>query len=187
MKVTGKYFKRIASIALTLGVQLPISASVFAQENTRLTSTLDRAPVRIQDTLVVAVDDTVLTDIRGGFASSDGVMISFGIERVTYINGILNTTTSFNLPPAFLSANASANHRFLPENFSQIRRGFGNINSTAVGRGGFQGTFIQNSLDNQSIRATTTINAVTNTSQVMKALNFGATVRDALGAAVAGH
>jgi hypothetical protein len=139
------------------------------------------------NTDTIAVPDTWLDKIRGGFDSGNGVMISFGIERATYINGVLKTSTSFNLPPNLLSAGAVIKGRVAAENFTVIQNGAGNTDKAHTAPGELQGTFIQNSLDNQAIRATTTINAITNTSQVMKSLNFGSTLRDALGAAVVGR
>lgn len=187
MKTVGKNFKSIRNFGVVLATLSTFTPCAFAQENTVSTGIMDRAPVLISGTSAFAVADTLLDGIRGGFASAEGVLISFGIERVTYINGVLTTSTSFNLPPNMLSADVSGQHRLIPDNFSQIQRGASNVNTTHVSPEGFRGTFIQNSLDNQSIRATTTINAITNTSQVMKSLNFGATMRDALGAAIIGR
>ena len=133
------------------------------------------------------VSDTVLDQMRGGFTLADGVMITFGIERATYINGVLKTSTSLNLPLNLLSAGSTVKLPIRFENSTQVQNGSGNVHARGAADGNLQGTFIQNALNNQSIRATTTVNAIRNTSQVMKSLNFAATLRDAIGATVGGR
>lgn len=44
----------------------------------------------------LAVSDKTLDELRGGFDFGRGLTFSIGIERATYINGALITTTSFN-------------------------------------------------------------------------------------------
>jgi hypothetical protein len=44
----------------------------------------------------LAVSDNLLDGERGGFDFGNGLKFSIGIERATYINGALITTTSFN-------------------------------------------------------------------------------------------
>src|SRR5205085_7014084 len=45
----------------------------------------------------VALDESRLDRMRGGFVTDTGLQISFGIERAVYINGSLVTTTSLNV------------------------------------------------------------------------------------------
>jgi len=61
------------------------------------------------------IDDSALDEIRGGFTTTSGLEIAFGIERVLYINGNLISTTSLNvanagkLTPALPAAAPTAN------------------------------------------------------------------------------
>lgn len=48
----------------------------------------------------VAVDSAVLDDMRGGFDLAPGLKVSFGIERVVNLNGILQTATRIEVPDA---------------------------------------------------------------------------------------
>lgn len=43
------------------------------------------------------MNDAALDEMRGGFTGSDGLNISFGIDRAVYINGALAVTTSLNV------------------------------------------------------------------------------------------
>ena len=185
MKKLVKNLNSFGRISTTLGILLISTVSMVSRASDLPEPSMDQT--LFYGTDAIAVSDTLLDEIRGGFISSNGVLISFGIERVTYINGVLNSSTSFNLPPNIFSANSAAKPPVIPENGSIVQAGSSNINKSFAARSTFQGTVIQNSLDNQSIRATTTINAITNTSQVMKSLNFSSMLRDALGAAIGGR
>lgn len=45
----------------------------------------------------LAMNDNTLNDIRGGFTTTSGLQIAFGIERAVYVNGDLISTTSLNV------------------------------------------------------------------------------------------
>ena len=47
---------------------------------------------------VDSLDDADLEAIRGGFETRSGMQISFGIEQVTAINGVLQTRMAFSVP-----------------------------------------------------------------------------------------
>jgi hypothetical protein len=49
-----------------------------------------------KDSYWLAASNKDLDEMRGGFDFGNGLMFSIGIERATYINGALITTTSFN-------------------------------------------------------------------------------------------
>lgn len=89
--------------------------------------------------------DSELDQLRGGFALPNGVNIDFSLDRVTYLNGALVASTSFQLP-----SNAS-----LFQN--------GDLNQAPVMTGPALGSVIQNNLDNQVIKNVTDVNiAVSN-------------------------
>lgn len=113
-----------------------------------------------EDCPVVA--DSDLDQMRGGFETSSGglpLSFTFGIERQTYLNGQLVSTTTIAIP-TFPSANTQgvAAAVFSPiviqngpgNEFSL--QGISNLPTSAM-------TVIQNSLDNQVIGNTTVINA----------------------------
>jgi hypothetical protein len=104
---------------------------------------------------VLAVDDTELDRIRGGFEIGSGLEVSFGIEQATYINGVLQATTALIVPgldPALVQARLPA---------ILIQNGTGN----GVSMSGMDGlpsgvlTLIQNTLDQQVIQNLTVIDA----------------------------
>lgn len=46
---------------------------------------------------VLAISDTTLDEMRGGFTTTSGLQVVFGIERALYVNGELISTTSLNV------------------------------------------------------------------------------------------
>lgn len=48
----------------------------------------------------IAVDSTVLDEMRGGFDIAPGLKVSFGIERMVNLNGVLQTATRIEVPDA---------------------------------------------------------------------------------------
>ena len=139
----------------------------------------------------IALPDATLADLRGGFDLGNGLRVSFGIERAIYINGALVTTAALNIGAL---GSGAASQSPLQNGISRGNEGM----SAAIiqdGRANFvQGlgavtnpvaaTVIQNTLNDQSIRSLTTINAAVNSLQILKTLNTGGVLHDALGAAV---
>ena len=132
---------------------------------------------------LVAVSESRLDDMRGGFDLPSGLMVSFGISRAAFVNGNLVAQTSFNIPnianmtaqqaQMLASANTGALVQIGPNN--------------AVQQGalpGLTGAVIQNSLSGQQIQALTTINTSVNSLGAFKAMNFLSTLNGALAGAV---
>ncbi|MGC4076009.1 MAG: hypothetical protein QM702_03045 [Rubrivivax sp.] len=123
----------------------------------------------------VRLDDAELDRIRGGFMTGDGLAIAFGIESAVYVNGVLKTTTTLQLP-----AGSPAVASVLP-GMTLVQNGPGN---SYVSNGGISvplgGTVVQNTLDNQAIQHITTINATVNSAQILKAQNLESALRGAL-------
>ena len=116
----------------------------------------------------VVASDQELSLLRGGFVTDDGLLVSFGIERATYVNGVLDTASNFSvsriagvsgLQQSALSAgNAVKIIQIGPAGSNVFAPGTAAAN---ILPGGF--TVIQNSLNNQLVNNITTINAsVTN-------------------------
>jgi len=114
----------------------------------------------------ITATDLELSTMRGGLLINDGLLVSFGIDRAIYVNGVLDIANSFTIsrfdgsnllqqsPSSLSDVNAanvvqigpSGSNNFLPSKIS------GDIL-----QGGF--TVIQNSLNNQFVKNTTSINA----------------------------
>lgn len=156
----------------------------------------------------VAVDSDTLNRMRGGFAIAPGLMVSFGIERLVSLNGVLQTATRIEVPDAArmiqaqqatgapaaastqaVSADAAASPATaaLPSSASAgnavpglLQNGLGNSFSTASLTQAAAATFIQNTLSNQTIQSITVINADTNSLELLKGANLQSTLLDAL-------
>ncbi|MDB5999968.1 MAG: hypothetical protein JWP52_1667 [Rhizobacter sp.] len=128
---------------------------------------------------VIASDDTLQTT-RGGF-SGIGLTASFGIDRITAINGVVRFQSTVNV--ADLS-------RLTPQDIAGLRSAIGSVNVVQNGaNNGFTppannslagATFIQNSLNNQVITNSTVLNVTTNSQQLLKGINTLSTLRDVL-------
>lgn len=113
---------------------------------------------------------------RGGFDLPSGLTLSLGFERLVSINGQMISQNSFNI------ANVSS---MTAEEARQASAAFGTAKLVQNGAGNFAtlpggaGTFVQNSLDGQTIGTQTIISANVNSASLLKDLNFNASVRDA--------
>lgn len=125
----------------------------------------------------VAVDPALLDEMRGGFSTADGTLLSFGIERAVYVNGELMATTRVQIPDLARMTAEQANDlaRFNEGVVVQV----GDAN-TFEPVGGLNGLVIQNSLDGQDIRALTTVNVGVDTLSAFQDLNDAATLHTAL-------
>ncbi|WP_051244515.1 hypothetical protein [Azohydromonas australica] len=139
-------------------------------------------PLQLAQRTLVALDETALDTLRGGFVGDGGLRISFGIERAVYVNGSLVTTTSLNLSElGTLSAGKAAAMK-LPEvgnRIALIQNGAGNAVLTSLGPRAI-GTVIQNTLDGQKIQTLTTINATANSLGVLKSIEAQRNLRSAI-------
>lgn len=132
-----------------------------------------------------AVDSATLDAARGGFLTADGVVVKLGLERMVTINGNVVERTEMQLGDigklargeAALSREAVGELRLIQN--GDVRTMAGNA-ANLLG-----GTIIQNSLNDQMIKHQTSINATVNTAGMLRALNFGTSLNDALSTAVA--
>ena len=105
-----------------------------------------------------------LDRLRGGFHGPDGLVLSFGIERMVYVNGQLVTTTriavqGLGTPSAALAQPA------LPA-LSDL------------------GTVVQNALNDQQIKTLTIVNASANSLDVLRSWSLQLSIRDAVAGSV---
>ncbi|MFC5479057.1 hypothetical protein [Massilia suwonensis] len=132
-----------------------------------------------------AVDSATLGEARGGFLTGDGLMVNLGLERLVSINGNVVERTELQLGDigklargeASLPAEALGELRLIQN--GDVRSLAGNAQNL------LGGTIIQNSLNDQLIKNQTSINATVNTAGMLRALNFGTSLNNALSTAVA--
>lgn len=133
------------------------------------------------------VADEVMDTVRGGFETANGLRMSFGIERLVYINGELSSTTRLNVSDLGALTGGAINAASLPAIGSTVAVIQNGPNNTFVAdalSSGAIATVIQNSLDNQHINAVTTVNASVNSLQMMHANRLGETLRGAASGAL---
>lgn len=127
-----------------------------------------------------AVADSQLDEMRGGFEIDGGLKMSFGIERVSYINGVLVSAQTVNvpdLPAASQSLVSEALARVA--GMGLIQNGNGNsfrLDADA----NLIGNVIQNTTDNQKIVTRTVINSAVNSLQLLRSINLQSAVRDGI-------
>lgn len=123
------------------------------------------------------IDPARLDAMRGGFQLPSGAMLSFGIERVVYINGELAASMSVRV--ADLSRLTAEEARALGE-FNQgvvIQRGDGNRFEPVRLPGG---VVIQNTLNDQHITTVTRLEVDSHVLGTFQGLNAGSALQDAL-------
>lgn len=148
----------------------------------------DLTPQPEEDTLWLAASDRTLDQFRGGFDLGAGLVVSFGISRAVYVNGQLVTSTSFQVGDItrLTSTQASALNQQIASQTQVVKNGPGN----SVDPGAVMiplATYIQNTLNNQTIRNQTAIQATTNGLGIMKSLNLQTTLNDSITNALRNH
>ena len=128
-----------------------------------------------------AVDASTLAHQRGGFITASGLAVSFGIERMVSINGVLLSHTRISLTDlgSIHAAQAGETGATLSA-LKLIQNGSGNMMAAAFSRDALGATVIQNTLDNQLIDSTTVISASVNSAVLLNALHFNGTLSEAL-------
>jgi hypothetical protein len=134
----------------------------------------------------VAVDAAVLDEARGGFTLPSGLAVAIGIERTVAVNGEVVARTRFEIPDLrSISAEQALQARDALTAVTVVQNGVSGIDRTALS-GMIGATVIQNTLNDQHIETRTVIDASVNTLAGFKAINFQASLGDAL-ARAAGH
>lgn len=131
-----------------------------------------------------AVDSATLDEARGGFLTGDGLMVNLGLERLVSINGNVVERTELQLGDVGKLARGEAS--LSPQAIGELRLIQNGDVRTMAGNAQnlLGGTIIQNSLNDQAIRNQTSINATVNTAGMLRALNFGTSLNNALSTAV---
>ncbi|WP_233172115.1 hypothetical protein [Dyella sp. ASV21] len=127
------------------------------------------------------VSEQALDETRGGFDLGNGLIASFGIDRAVYVNGNLVTSISVNVPDiAHMTAVQASALASALNTVSVTQIGPNNtFDPSSLGSKVAAATVIQNTLNNQNIQSTTTLNTSVNTLNAFRQMNF----QDALQAA----
>ena len=131
-----------------------------------------------------AVSEDKLDDMRGGFdvPSLAGLRISFGIDRAVYVNGDLVASASVNIPDvARMTATQAQQLASVVNTVNLVQNGPNNVAPPDVAAGAAAAaTVIQNSLNNQTLQAVTTINAAVNSLPQFRQMNLANVLQGAL-------
>ncbi|MBE0605899.1 MAG: hypothetical protein IH610_06360 [Deltaproteobacteria bacterium] len=119
---------------------------------------------------------------RGGYQAGKDLMFSFGVEKATFLNGVLQATSSLNLlHPSGEGSQASSVPMFnLVQNGPGIPNNGKDFSAFTLPGQGFQGTILQNSLDKQWITNVTKINVGLNVLGAFRANNLSTVLNQQL-------
>jgi hypothetical protein len=118
-----------------------------------------------------------LDGLRGGYQLPSGLLLSFGIERAAWVNGELVSYLRVDIPDIANITPEQAQELSKIAQTQLVQVGPGNVFN---GNGGLEGGLvIQNTLDGQDIRASTTLDVSVNTLGWFLALNAGDALRNA--------
>lgn len=129
----------------------------------------------------VALADSKLDELRGGFETDGGLKVSFGIERAVYINGNLVTSTSLNVADlSKLTAGQIQTMGLDRATLGIIQSGPNNTFSPGQFGASSVATVIQNTLNDQRIQGITQINATVNSLDLIRKSNIQQNIQSAL-------
>ena len=137
------------------------------------------------ESLWLAASNHTLDSLRGGFDVGSGLMVSFGISRALYINGQLVTSTAFQVGDITKLTPAQA-ELISQQVFSQaqvVQNGPGNTVDTSAAIVPLA-MYIQNTLNDQTIRNQTVIQATTTGLSLVKSMNLQGTLNDSINNAI---
>ncbi|UNK49956.1 hypothetical protein MNR01_02640 [Lysobacter sp. S4-A87] len=128
----------------------------------------------------VPVDPALLEDMRGGFQTASGMSLSFGIERAVFVNGELLSSTQVHIPDITHMTTDQAQELARFNQGQVIQVGEGNTVEPSTT---FNGLLIQNTRNDQDIRALTTVNVGVDTLSAFQDLNLQQALQNATVAA----
>jgi len=132
------------------------------------------------DAWALPVGNVQLDAMRGGFDSGNGLLASFGIDRVVYVNGSLATHTSVSIPDIGHMTAAQAHALAAVDGVLTVVQGGQGNTAALVPSGAATATVIQNSLDGQHIQSLTTMDASVDHLDQFRSARLGDTLQGAL-------
>ncbi len=125
----------------------------------------------------IPIDPARLVQMRGGLMLPSGTVLSFGIERLVYVNGQLVATANLQIPDLGRMTADQASALAAINEGRVVQIGEGNrIDPGASGNA----LVIQNTLDGQTITALTTLNVGVGTLATLQEMNSFDALRSAL-------
>ena len=133
----------------------------------------------------LAVSNQELDGLRGGFDAGSGLKVSFGITRAVSLNGQMVTSTSFLVGDMgkLTPAQAQALSQQAPLQTQVVQNGPGNTVGTGASAAPLA-IYVQNTLNNQTIRSETVIHAASSGLSLVKNLNLQATLNESINNAI---
>lgn len=134
----------------------------------------------------LAASDRTLDKLRGGFDLGGGLVVSFGISRAVFLNGQLISSTSFDLGDItrLTGPQAAALGQQIVRQAQVVQNGPGNTVEPAAATVPLA-TYIQNTLNDQTLRNQTVIQASSSGLGVIRSMNLQATINEAIASAMA--
>ena len=123
------------------------------------------------------IDPARLLEMRGGLQLPSGQLLSFGIERLVYVNGELVASATLRIPDIGRITTEQAQALAAINDGTVVQVGEGN-RIDAAGAGG--ALVIQNTLDGQAITALTTLDVGVSTLGTLQELNTFNALQSAL-------
>jgi hypothetical protein len=138
-----------------------------------------------QESVWLAASDHALSQLRGGFDLGAGLVVSFGISRAVYINEQLVTSTSLQVGDLnrLTPTQAATLGQQVSTQTQLVQNGPGNT----LDAGALTiplASYIQNTLNNQTIRSQTVIEVTSNGLSMVKNMNLQSTINQAITNAV---
>jgi len=131
----------------------------------------------------VPVDPARLAGMRGGMQLPSGLSLSFGIDRMVYVNGDLVANTSLHIADIAQMSHEDAAALVSLNQGVVVQVGGGNVVTPGAAANGL---VIQNTLDNQDIRALTSLQVGVNTLGMLQEANSYEALHNALVASAGG-
>ncbi len=167
MNATANFFA-IAALGMGLCAPSGVNAQQSAHANAQ--------PHRIGSEWT-PIDPARLLEMRGGLQLPSGQLLSFGIERLVYVNGELVASAMLRIPDIGRITTEQAEALSAINDGLVVQVGEGNRIGTA-GVGG--ALVIQNTLDGQAITALTTLDIGVSTLGTLQELNTFNALQSAL-------
>lgn len=126
-------------------------------------------------------DDREIADTRGGIVSGNGLEFALGIEKLIYIDGILEATNTLNIVKDVNGVPQLAPGQLLPNMMTLVQKGPGNtfdLDPANLPSGFF--TVIQNSENNRTIANIDKITATISVLPLLRAINQEAVLNQGL-------
>lgn len=166
---------------LAIAVALPVAAAQAVQPQAVGSQTQPGAISGLGSDWV-AVAPSRLAQMRGGYELPSGLVLSFSIERVVFVNGELVASSRISITDPSQMTTEQATDLAKLNDTLLVQVGKGN----SFQAGGVGGVVIQNTLDNQDIRAMTGVDVSVGTLGLLQDLNANAALQQGIINAVTG-